>query len=257
MKNDWKGLINNPLGIIGFFLVIVEGMASLVITNSSLGHDLNQILVWFIVVFPVLVLLSFLILVIWHHSKLYSPKDFENPNHFIMMLDKNTNTEKFVPAVEYKKKKLEPIDLSETLEDTASKSIRKERIGVSTNVKDFSQVINVLRSITDNNIIVEPYVSNFTAPAINEIGSVWFINGPDFKENINRAITVFEKFEDIDTLLIRPAISSEYNFFVGATREGFVNDLFKLKYITPDDIKDLKKIDRFDELIEHFKKKRS
>lgn len=90
MESNKKDFINNPLGIIGLFLIIVEGIAALVLTQSNLPDKLNEILVWFIVFFPLAVLLSFLFLVSCHHDKLYSPKDFKEEKNFLAFSRKVT-----------------------------------------------------------------------------------------------------------------------------------------------------------------------
>ena len=60
------GVVRNPIGVIGLFLVLIEAIAALVIVNSSLSDLLNLILVLFIVVFPFVVLLVFYLLVTKH-----------------------------------------------------------------------------------------------------------------------------------------------------------------------------------------------
>ncbi len=72
-----RRLSHNPLGIIALFIVLVHGFASLVVgTDQGLDRQESIILVWFMVLFPVLVLLVFAWLVSKHHSKLYAPDDF-------------------------------------------------------------------------------------------------------------------------------------------------------------------------------------
>lgn len=90
---DAKALSKNPLGIIGLFLVLVYGMASLVITNSNLDSSQRQVLVYFIVCFPFLILFAFYRLVIKHHNKLYAPTDYKNEDNFVRTFDKNTGAE--------------------------------------------------------------------------------------------------------------------------------------------------------------------
>jgi hypothetical protein len=72
-----KGLAQNPLGIIALFIVLVYGFASLVVgVGTNLDNTSTNVLVWFMVLFPVLVLIVFAWLVSQHHMKLYSPRDY-------------------------------------------------------------------------------------------------------------------------------------------------------------------------------------
>ena len=68
MKNDptssfdqtAKGLARNPLGIIALFIVLVYGFAALITAfASSLTTAERLPLIWFLVIFPVLVLVAF------------------------------------------------------------------------------------------------------------------------------------------------------------------------------------------------------
>ena len=83
----------NPIGMIGIFLVLTEGIASLVIVNSKLNDMQNTILVLFIALFPFAILLAFYNLVIHHHSKLYSPSDYKDEQNFVNTYNSVTRRE--------------------------------------------------------------------------------------------------------------------------------------------------------------------
>ncbi len=83
-------LTNNPLGIIGTFLTLVEGIAGLVIVKSQLKDCQNTILVIFVVLFPIIVLCVFYRLVTKHHEKLYSPSDYKDERNFVKIYDNQT-----------------------------------------------------------------------------------------------------------------------------------------------------------------------
>lgn len=78
------GLARNPLGIIALFIVLVYGFASLVIVFAEkLVAEERIILVWFMVAFPVLVLVAFTWLVIRHSSALFAPSDFRDEKNYV------------------------------------------------------------------------------------------------------------------------------------------------------------------------------
>jgi CheY-like chemotaxis protein len=82
-----KGLSKNPLGIIALFIVLVYGFAALV---TAIGTALTAAerlpLVYFLVLFPVLVLGVFAWLVSRHTGKLYSPSDFKDEQNFVAVV---------------------------------------------------------------------------------------------------------------------------------------------------------------------------
>src|SRR5437868_1744622 len=76
-------LARNPLGVIALFIVLIYGFASSVVGLSGLQPGERVPIVWFLVVFPVLVLGVFSWLVSRHHTKLYSPSDYRQDSSFI------------------------------------------------------------------------------------------------------------------------------------------------------------------------------
>ncbi|MBS7777654.1 hypothetical protein [Acidovorax sp. CCYZU-2555] len=79
-----KSLAKNPLGIIALFIVLIYGFAALTLGfNSRLEATERIPLVYFLVSFPVVVLLLFGWLVSCHHEKLYAPSDFRSDEIFL------------------------------------------------------------------------------------------------------------------------------------------------------------------------------
>lgn len=92
-----SNFLKNPIGVIGFFLVLVEAIASLVVAYSNLCEYQNTILVLFIVFFPCIVLAVFHNLVTKHHKKLYSPSDYRDEKNFVGTYDSLTQKDVVVP----------------------------------------------------------------------------------------------------------------------------------------------------------------
>lgn len=79
-----RDLARNPLGIIALFIVLIYGFASLVLGFSDRLRDAERtVLVWFLVLFPPVVLVTFAWLVSRHHTKLYAPSDYRDDATFI------------------------------------------------------------------------------------------------------------------------------------------------------------------------------
>lgn len=80
-------LARNPLGIIALFIVLVYGFASLVTAfGGSLSADERLPLIYFMVGFPVLVLVVFSWLVSRHTTKLFAPGDFRDEDNYVRAL---------------------------------------------------------------------------------------------------------------------------------------------------------------------------
>lgn len=79
-----SGLARNPLGIIALFIVLIYAFASLTVGFSgNLSPQERLPIVWFLVLFPLVVLLVFTWLVSRHAGKLYAPKDFSDDDSFL------------------------------------------------------------------------------------------------------------------------------------------------------------------------------
>lgn len=76
-------LARSPLGIIALFILLVYAIAGIVCATWK--PPVPDLLLWFIVGFPVLVFVVFTWLVVEHHLKLYGPGDFNDQNHFLAM----------------------------------------------------------------------------------------------------------------------------------------------------------------------------
>jgi len=81
-----QNLGKNPIGVIALFLVLIYGIATLGTTSDALTADQRWVLVWFLVSFPVIVFGVFVLLVIFHHEKLYAPYEYRDERHFFKKL---------------------------------------------------------------------------------------------------------------------------------------------------------------------------
>lgn len=100
-------MARTPLGFLGLCLVLVYAIAGLVFAvNQHLDKELAAVLVWFIVLYPVLVLVTFVVLIAFFRDKLIWPTDFTDPKDFNAFekmareaLDRSRATEKKVDVI--------------------------------------------------------------------------------------------------------------------------------------------------------------
>src|SRR5579862_9419356 len=94
-------LAKNPLGIIALFIVLVYGFAALVTAFAGTFATSERLpLIWFLVLFPVLVLAVFAWLVSSHGGKLYGPADYRDEENYIRMQLRHLETKVGVAAAE-------------------------------------------------------------------------------------------------------------------------------------------------------------
>jgi hypothetical protein len=102
-----RGLARNPLGIIALFIVLIYGFAALTLGfNSKLEAAERVPLVWFLVTFPVAVLVLFGWLVSSHHEKLYAPSDFRSDDVFLKRAQTQRHSAELLAEGEELKKRI-------------------------------------------------------------------------------------------------------------------------------------------------------
>jgi len=90
-----RALWRSPLGIIALFQVLIYGIAGFVTANLAPEEaGIIRPLVWFLAVFPVIVLLAFTYLVARHHQKLYAPSDFGDEANFMRLFEEGLGRSK-------------------------------------------------------------------------------------------------------------------------------------------------------------------
>lgn len=92
-KDNIKNFLRNPLGVIALFVTICYLIAGLVFSiglDKLNGAEERLPFIWFIIIFPVIIFVVFVLLVCFHHEKLYGPTDFKDEANFIKL----TNTER-------------------------------------------------------------------------------------------------------------------------------------------------------------------
>ncbi len=116
-------LTRNPLGIIALFIVLVYGIAGLVfgLSYTNLEPVERQPLVWFLVVFPVLVLAVFYRLVTKYHFKLYAPHDFPDAEGFFRAQTPSEQKKRF-------EEEIQEFEL-ESLKDENNKAVAMKMAG--------------------------------------------------------------------------------------------------------------------------------
>jgi hypothetical protein len=76
--------VGNPLGIIGIFAALAEVAGTIAL--ATMDKEIQQLFVWFVMGFPVLLVILFFLTLNFNPRVLYAPKDFRNEENFINLL---------------------------------------------------------------------------------------------------------------------------------------------------------------------------
>jgi len=101
--------ISNPLTIIGIFAGIAEVAGTVILPFVS--TELQHIFIWYVMGFPVLLVVIFFLTLNKNHKVLYAPSDFDNEDNFMKLLGA-AKVDKEIEAV-----KLNNPDLAPQLEN--------------------------------------------------------------------------------------------------------------------------------------------
>ena len=176
--NNAKGLTRNPLGIIALFVSLIYGFACLVLSTSisNLNNYEERLpLIWFIILFPLIILMAFIYLVVNHHEKLYAPSDFRGDESFIQIIDENKRKLKINKEVE----NLESSPKSDII-DIEEEKPKKENASVKTS-NNTSKVVPAQEPLSKVNLL-EIY-SNSETWATNELSL-------KYKVSFSRNVTI-------------------------------------------------------------------
>ncbi|NEZ45330.1 coiled-coil domain-containing protein [Paenibacillus alvei] len=116
MKN--KSKVQNPLTIIAIFAGIAEIAGTTVLLGLPL--EIQRVFVWFVMLFPCVLVLFFFLILIFNNGVLYAPSDFTDESHFIGILENkrsriNTELTELKNGIEEAKKQLEEPTTVDTL----------------------------------------------------------------------------------------------------------------------------------------------
>jgi tetratricopeptide (TPR) repeat protein len=78
--------VSNPLTIIAIFAGLAEIGGTVVL--PLLEPETQRLYVWFLMLFPALLVALFFITLLKNHRVLYAPSDFSDENHFLQILDR-------------------------------------------------------------------------------------------------------------------------------------------------------------------------
>lgn len=143
-----KNLAKNPLGIIALFIVMIYSFAALTLgATSHLTEDERLPLVWFLVIFPVIVLATFGWLVSEHHEKLYAPADYRNDQDFWNGVNKTKRTERIQEQQELVKEKMHNL-VKDIVKKSTEQSQAATRIDIDAEISRVESEIDSATTIT-------------------------------------------------------------------------------------------------------------
>lgn len=92
------GPVKNPLTTIAIFAAIVE--VSSIYVLPSISSNLQEIYIWFLMLFPTLLVGAFFIVLWFKHYVLYAPSDYKDDKTFTKFFDKDFEENKILSATE-------------------------------------------------------------------------------------------------------------------------------------------------------------
>lgn len=88
------GPVKNPLTIIAIFAAIVE--VSSIYVLPSISSNLQGVYIWFLMLFPTLLVISFFVVLWFKHYVLYAPSDYKDDKSFTRFFDKDFEENKIL-----------------------------------------------------------------------------------------------------------------------------------------------------------------
>jgi len=92
------GPVKNPLTIIAIVAGIAEVSGTVVLPDLSTGNQ--SVFIWFLMLFPMILVILFFCTLNWNHKVLYAPSDYADDASFLQTLEKQIKK----PANKFKTK---------------------------------------------------------------------------------------------------------------------------------------------------------
>lgn len=113
--------ISNPLTIIGMFAVLAE-IAGTVVLPILNGNDNQDKFIWYVMFFPVFLVILFFITLWTVPKNLYGPKDYSNEDNFIKIMSDKYSVDDSLQHVEDEISKL-----SKIVQDNSNSNITEDK----------------------------------------------------------------------------------------------------------------------------------
>lgn len=191
--NNNKSLTKNPLGIIALFVSLIYGFACLVLSSSinNLVCSCERLpLIYFIIIFPIIILIAFLYLVVKHHTKLYAPSDFRNDDSFIQVYEKSGNGMKLINEILELNNAAQSTEIETSIQPEPGEKPSTENKTVEYGQKPQETYSTLAEKI--DAIFIEKY-KQAEEWAINDLSLKYKIQ---FKQNV--ALTINDKIIELD-----------------------------------------------------------
>ena len=114
------GPIKNPLTIIAIFAAIAEISGTIVLPFIAPTNQATY--VWFLIIFPILLITLFFLTLNFNHKVLYAPSDYQNEDNFLRSLPRATLAEKVLKIEAEIEEENKSIDQATLTQSTPSKT---------------------------------------------------------------------------------------------------------------------------------------
>lgn len=161
-----KSLSRNPLGIIALFIVLVYGLACLVlITGGSMSPPERLPIIYFLIVFPFVVLGVFTYLVAYRAGQLFAPGDFKNEETYLELQKMSLSAVASLTAANQTKNQ----------DRATTKSVKIEDV-----VRSVENVVALVQTGTENPLVLwvddNPDNNVYERQALEAIGIRFFLS---------------------------------------------------------------------------------
>lgn len=197
-ENNLKYFLRNPLGIIALFVTICYLIAGLVFTiglDKLNGATERLPFIWFIIIFPVIIFIVFVLLVCFNHEKLYGPADFKDEANFIKLTNTELQTKYKIEATENSiYEESTPISI-----ENSTDAIKNENLNIS-KLAYYAEnsthlAVQKLNEIYNTKFTKEVRVGRHTYDAIGNIDGKTYIVECKYIRNItiNRLLSIYQQ----------------------------------------------------------------
>lgn len=143
--------VSNPLTIIAIFAGLAEVSGTVIL--PFLKDDTQKLYVWFLMIFPTLLILLFFITLNCNYKVLYAPSDFKDEENFLKLFGKPTAEERLIK-----------LNAEIELDETSQQSTEQEEVKMDLKYRDL-----IRRNSTSTHYLAEELVITKLSQEFDEI----------------------------------------------------------------------------------------
>lgn len=181
--------VSNPLTIIAIFAGIAEVAATVAL--GLIAAEVQRVFIWFVMLFPILLVLSFFVTLWYRPQALYAPSDYRDEDNFMKNMNKAND------IVENTVQQIKEFEIEPEMKNKVISNLYEVKEVVNNFNKSNNRLISLLKTIEQHAGISREEILTETSLTVSEVDQLlsMLINQQAIEVYKEYGVTKFKKKE--------------------------------------------------------------